>query len=67
MNATTTNAAAAAPAETARFDFFWRRENRNFNPDINVNRNNVNVQNWQHNSYHRRGVDYNSQEVTVLT
>ena len=32
--------------------------------DINVNRtNNINVNKWQHNSYHRRGVAYNNTNV----
>jgi Protein of unknown function (DUF3300) len=33
--------------------------------NINVNRsiNNINVNNWQHNSYHRRGVAYNNTNV----
>lgn len=49
--------------------FDWGRNdirvnvNRNFNSNVNVNRNNVNAQNWQHNSYHRRGVDYKNTEV----
>ncbi len=33
------------------------------NVNIDVNRNNVNVGNWQHNSYHRRGVSYNNKQV----
>jgi hypothetical protein len=35
------------------------------NNNINVNRsvNNINVNNWQHNSYHRRGVAYNNTNV----
>jgi len=33
------------------------------NKNVNINRNNVNVGNWQHNSYHRRGVSYNNKSV----
>ena len=34
--------------------------NKNVNINKHVDRNNVNVGNWQHNSYHRRGVSYNN-------
>jgi hypothetical protein len=37
--------------------------NKNVNINKHVNRNNVNVGNWQHNSYHRRGVSYNNKSV----
>jgi len=51
--------------------FNWGRNdirvdvNRNidFNPNVNINNNNVNVSNWQHNSEHRRGVNYNNASV----
>jgi hypothetical protein len=35
------------------------------NKNVNINKhvNNVNVGNWQHNSYHRRGVSYNNKQV----
>ncbi len=53
-------------------NFDWNRGNINVNIDRNVNRNidrNVNrnvdrnFQKWEHNSYHRRGVSYNSDAV----
>ena len=53
-------------------NFDWDRGNINVNIDRNVNRNidrNVNrnvdrnFQKWEHNSYHRRGVSYNSDAV----
>ena len=37
--------------------------NKNVNINKHVDRNNVNVGNWQHNSYHRRGVSYNNKSV----
>lgn len=49
--------------------FDWGRNdirvnvNRNYSPNININNNTVNVQNWQHNSYHRRGVEYNNTKI----
>lgn len=49
--------------------FNWGRNdinvnvNRNFNSNVNINNNNVNVQSWKHNSYHRRGVEYNNTNV----
>lgn len=49
-------------------DINWGRNDINVNVNRNVsgntiNRNNVNVQTWQHNSEHRRGVQYNNTEV----
>ena len=47
----------------------WGRGNirvdidRNVNINNNFNRNNVNVGNWEHNSYHRRGVNYSNKSV----
>jgi Protein of unknown function (DUF3300) len=36
---------------------------KNFNFNRHVDRNNVKVEHWQHNAYHRRGVSYNNKEV----
>ena len=36
---------------------------KNFNFDRHVDRNNVKVEHWQHNAYHRRGVGYNNKQV----
>lgn len=36
---------------------------KNVNINKHVNRNNVNVGNWQHDSKHRRGVSYNNKDV----
>lgn len=49
-------------------DINWGRNDINVNVDRNIsgntiNRNNVNVQTWQHNSEHRRGVQYNNTDV----
>ncbi len=46
----------------------WGRSDINVNVNRNIsgntiNRNNVNVQKWEHNSEHRRGVQYNNNEV----
>ena len=42
----------------------WGRNDINVNVSGNtINRNNVNVQKWEHNSEHRRGVQYNNTEV----
>jgi hypothetical protein len=46
----------------------WGRNDINVNVNRNIsgntiNRNNVNVQKWEHNSEHRRGVQYNNNEV----
>ena len=41
--------------------FNWGGNNINVNRSINVN--NTNINNWQHNSYHRRGVSYNNTNV----
>ena len=51
--------------------FNWGRNdirvdvNRNidFSPNVNINKNDINVSNWQHNSEHRRGVNYNNAAV----
>ncbi|MGB6345866.1 MAG: DUF3300 domain-containing protein, partial [Methyloceanibacter sp.] len=47
--------------------FDWRHGNINvdINKNVNINKhvNNVNVGNWQHNSYHRRGVNYDNKSV----
>jgi hypothetical protein len=49
--------------------FDWDRRNirvdidKNVNINKHVNRNNVNVGNWEHNPTHRRGVSYNSKTV----
>jgi len=37
--------------------------NRNFDRNVNINNNSINVQNWQHDSYHRRGVNYDNATV----
>ena len=42
--------------------FNWRNNNIHVNANRNVNINNRNV-NWQHNSYHRRGVNYSNKDV----
>ncbi|WP_158007396.1 DUF3300 domain-containing protein [Methyloceanibacter stevinii] len=49
-------------------DINWGRNDINVNVNRNIsgntiNRNNVNVQKWEHNSEHRRGVQYNNTEV----
>ena len=45
-------------------NFDWDRGDINVNIDRNVNRNvDRNFQKWEHNSYHRRGVSYNSDAV----
>jgi hypothetical protein len=50
-------------------NFDWGRGNINvdINRDVNINRNinrgDVKFSNWQHNSYHRRGVSYNNDAV----
>jgi hypothetical protein len=50
-------------------NFNWGRGNINVNVDRdvninrNINRNDVKFSNWQHNSYHRRGVSYNNDAV----
>ena len=45
-------------------NFDWDRGDININTDRNVNRNvDRNLQKWEHNSYHRRGVSYNSDAV----
>jgi hypothetical protein len=48
-------------------NFDWGRGNinvdRNVNIDRNVNRGDVKFSKWEHNSYHRRGVNYNNAEV----
>lgn len=49
-------------------DLNWGRHDINVNVDRNIsgntiNRNNVNVQKWEHNSEHRRGVQYNNTDV----
>src|SRR6476660_2417188 len=36
---------------------------KNFNFNRHVDRNNVKVEHWQHNAYHRRGVGYNNKQV----
>jgi len=41
----------------------WRHGNINVDIDRNVNRGDVNFSKWEHNSYHRRGVNYNNAEV----
>jgi hypothetical protein len=51
--------------------FNWGRNNINvdinrnvdLNSKVDINNTNVNVSNWQHNSDHRRGVNYNNTEV----
>jgi len=45
--------------------FDWRRDNIrvNANRNVTINNKNVNVSNWQHNSYHRRGVNYKNTKV----
>jgi hypothetical protein len=49
--------------------FDWNHGNirvdidKNVNIDRHVNRNDVKVGNWEHNSYHRRGVNYRNTEV----
>ena len=37
--------------------------NRNLDRNVNINNKNVNVNNWQHDLYHRRGVNYDNAEV----
>ena len=45
-------------------DFDWNRGDINVDIDRNVNRNvDRSSQKWEHNSYHRRGVSYNSDAV----
>ena len=49
-------------------DINWGRNDINVNVNRNIsgntiNRNNLNVQKWEHNSEHRRGVQYNNTEV----
>jgi len=49
-------------------DINWGRNDINVNVNRNIsgntiNRNNVNVQKWEHNSEHRRGVQYNNTQV----
>lgn len=49
-------------------DINWGRNDINVNVNRNIsgntiNRNNVNAQKWEHNSEHRRGVQYNNTEV----
>ncbi|WP_108681350.1 DUF3300 domain-containing protein [Methyloceanibacter sp. wino2] len=49
-------------------DINWGRNDINVNVNRNIsgntiNRNNVNVQKWEHNSEHRRGVQYNNTDV----
>ena len=50
-------------------NFNWGRGNINVNVDRdvnvnrNINRNDAKFSNWQHNSYHRRGVSYNNDAV----
>jgi hypothetical protein len=49
--------------------FDWRHGDihvdidKNVNINKHVNRNNVNVGNWEHDSHHRRGVNYNNKQV----
>ncbi|MGB6968099.1 MAG: DUF3300 domain-containing protein [Methyloceanibacter sp.] len=45
--------------------FDWRDDNIrvNVNRNVNINNKNVNASNWQHNSYHRRGVNYKNTEL----
>jgi hypothetical protein len=45
--------------------FDWRDNNIrvNVNRNVNINNRNVNASNWQHNSYHRRGVNYKNTNV----
>jgi hypothetical protein len=45
--------------------FDWHDNNIrvNVNRNVKINNKNVNVTNWQHNSYHRRGVNYNNTDV----
>ena len=33
------------------------------NRNVNIDRNNINVGKWEHNSYHRRGVNYDNNAV----
>ena len=50
-------------------NFDWGRGNinvdidRDVNIDRNVNRGDINFSKWEHNSYHRRGVNYNNADV----
>lgn len=50
--------------------FDWYNDNihvnvdRNFDRNVNINNKNINVQNWQHDSYHRRGVNYDNATVS---
>jgi len=46
-------------------DFDWRHGNINVDIDrnVNINRNNAHYSKWEHNSYHRRGVSYNNNNV----
>ena len=46
-------------------DFDWGHGNINVDIDrnVNINRNDVHLSKWEHNSYHRRGVSYNNSEV----
>jgi hypothetical protein len=46
-------------------NFDWGRGNINVDIDrnVNINRGDVNFSKWEHNSYHRRGVNYNNAEV----
>jgi Protein of unknown function (DUF3300)/Chaperone of endosialidase len=44
-------------------DFDWRHGNINVDIDRNVNINNAHFSKWEHNSYHRRGVSYNNNNV----
>jgi uncharacterized protein DUF3300 len=45
--------------------FDWHDDNIhvNVNRNVNINNNNINVANWQHDAYHRRGVNYNDTDV----
>ncbi|MEG6508631.1 DUF3300 domain-containing protein [Methyloligella sp. 2.7D] len=45
--------------------FDWHHDDIrvNVNRNVNIHDNNVKIGNWQHNSYHRRGVNYNNQQV----